>query len=150
MKPQPGQELPVPRGQLPDACLRNSSIADDLKLMVQLGVFEEAHEVVGGLDESDGSLSGLEGPVEADEGPQAGAIDEPQFAGVDFNALMFVAEGGVDRELDRGRRGGGEFGESRDPEDGTKGFSFHEGLPLGVEEAGTVEPPGRAVMGAAE
>ena len=129
---------------------QNPSIADDLKLMVQLGVLEEAEEGVGGLDEPDGSLSGLEGPVEADEGPEAGAIDEPQGAGVDFNALMLVAKGGVDGELDRWGRGGGKFGKSRDPEDGTKGFGFHEGLPLGVEEEGTVEPPGRAVTEATE
>jgi hypothetical protein len=118
--------------------------------MVQLGVLEEAQEGVGGLDEPDGSLPGLEGSMEADQGPEAGAINEPQGAGVDFDALMFLAEGGMDGELDRRGRGCGEFGESRDPEDGTKGFCFHEGLPLEVEEEGTVEPPRRAVTEAAE
>ena len=112
MKSQPGQKLPVPRGQLPDTRPQNSSVADDLKLMVQLGVLQEAQEGIGGLDEPDGSLPGLEGSMEADEGPETGAIDEPQGAGVDFNTLMFVAEGGMDRELDRWGRGGGKFGES--------------------------------------
>jgi len=118
--------------------------------VVQLGVLEEAEEGVGGLDEPDGSLPGLQGSVEADEGPEAGAIDEPQGAGVDLNALMFVAEGGMDGELDRWGRGGGKFGKSRDPEDWTKGFGFHERLPLGVEDERVMEPPRGAVTEAAE
>ena len=125
-------------------------MADDLKRLGQLGVLEKAQEGIGGLEEPDGSLPGLEGSVEADEGPEAGAIDEAQGAGVDFNALMLVAEGGVDGELDCWGRGCGKFSESRDPEDGTKGFGLHEALPLGVEEEGMMEPPWRAVTEAAE
>ena len=56
----------------------------------------------------------------------------------------------MDGELDRWGRGGGKFGKSRDPEDWTKGFGFHERLPLGVEDERVMEPPRGAVTEAAE